>query len=398
MPAIPILNRKRARELRPTGRDAAHRRRTRQARAGYCAITLVPRPEVAQQHGYVHAGIVAAIVDTAGGYAGFTLFPPDSSVLTVEFKLNLLAPAHGELLVAEGFVVKPGPHARDHARRSARGARRQAYAGGADAADAHGDARQDGSPTHSRRSDVTLDDMLNFPSLSFHHGETIDMLRATVRAVRRRRDRAARRRRSTRRTSSRWTCGARWATSACSASPSRRSTAAPAMGYLAHFVAMEEISPRLGLGRAVLRRAFEPVRQPDPPQRQRRAEAASTCRSSISGEHVGALADERAGRRLGRRVDAPARRRARATATCSTATRCGSPTARTPTRWSSTPRPTRGRAHGHHRVPDREGHEGLLDRAEARQARHARLQHLRARVPGLRGAGGERPRRRRAAA
>jgi len=75
---------------------------------GYCAITLVPRPEVAQQHGYVHAGVVGAIVDSAGGYAGFTLFPADSSVLTVEFKLNLLAPAHGELLVAEGFVVKPG--------------------------------------------------------------------------------------------------------------------------------------------------------------------------------------------------------------------------------------------------------------------------------------------------
>jgi acyl-coenzyme A thioesterase PaaI-like protein len=47
-------------------------------------------------------------VDSAGGYAGFTLFPADSSVLTVEFKLNLLAPATGDLLVAEGFVVKPG--------------------------------------------------------------------------------------------------------------------------------------------------------------------------------------------------------------------------------------------------------------------------------------------------
>ncbi len=75
---------------------------------GYCAITLVPRPELAQQHGYVHAGIVSTIVDSAGGYAGFTLFPADSSVLTVEFKLNLLAPADGERLVAEGFVVKPG--------------------------------------------------------------------------------------------------------------------------------------------------------------------------------------------------------------------------------------------------------------------------------------------------
>lgn len=75
---------------------------------GYCAITLVPRAEIAQQHGYVHAGIVAAIVDSAGGYAGFSLFPVTASVLTVEFKLNLLAPAHGERLVAEGFVVKPG--------------------------------------------------------------------------------------------------------------------------------------------------------------------------------------------------------------------------------------------------------------------------------------------------
>jgi len=75
---------------------------------GYCAIALTPRPELSQQHGYVHAGIVSAIIDSAGGYAGFTLFPEDSSVLTVEFKLNLLAPAAGERLIAEGFVVKPG--------------------------------------------------------------------------------------------------------------------------------------------------------------------------------------------------------------------------------------------------------------------------------------------------
>lgn len=75
---------------------------------GYCAITLMPRPETSQQHGYVHAGIISALIDTAGGFAGFSLFPADSSVLTVEFKLNLLAPATGDLLVAEGFVVKPG--------------------------------------------------------------------------------------------------------------------------------------------------------------------------------------------------------------------------------------------------------------------------------------------------
>jgi uncharacterized protein (TIGR00369 family) len=75
---------------------------------GYCAIALAPSAAVSQQHGYVHAGVVAAIVDTAGGYAGFTLFPGDASVLTVEFKLNLLAPAAGDRLVAEAFVVKSG--------------------------------------------------------------------------------------------------------------------------------------------------------------------------------------------------------------------------------------------------------------------------------------------------
>jgi len=75
---------------------------------GYCAISLVPGPGVSQQHGYVHAGVVSAIVDTAGGYAGFSLFPATASVLTVEFKVNLLAPAEGERIVAEGFVVKPG--------------------------------------------------------------------------------------------------------------------------------------------------------------------------------------------------------------------------------------------------------------------------------------------------
>src|SRR5260221_13759852 len=94
---------------------------------GYCAIALKPRPEVSQQHGYVHAGVVSAIVDSAGGYAGFTLFPASASVLTVEFKLNLLAPAAGDRLIAEGFVVKPGRtlaitrgevHAEHHGRRT----------------------------------------------------------------------------------------------------------------------------------------------------------------------------------------------------------------------------------------------------------------------------------------
>jgi uncharacterized protein (TIGR00369 family) len=82
--------------------------RLAELRPGYCAIELPYREDLTQQHGYVHAGIVAAIVDSAGGYAGFTLFPADSSVLTVEYKLNLIAPAAGERLIAEGQVVKPG--------------------------------------------------------------------------------------------------------------------------------------------------------------------------------------------------------------------------------------------------------------------------------------------------
>jgi uncharacterized protein (TIGR00369 family) len=82
--------------------------RLAEVRAGYCAIELPYREDLTQQHGYVHAGIVGAIVDSAGGYAGLTLFPGDASVLTVEYKLNLLAPAAGERLVAQAEVVKPG--------------------------------------------------------------------------------------------------------------------------------------------------------------------------------------------------------------------------------------------------------------------------------------------------
>jgi uncharacterized protein (TIGR00369 family) len=77
-------------------------------RPGYCAIELPYRNELTQQHGYIHAGIVSAIADSAGGYAGFTLFPAEASVLTVEYKLNLLAPAKGDRLIAEAEVVKPG--------------------------------------------------------------------------------------------------------------------------------------------------------------------------------------------------------------------------------------------------------------------------------------------------
>jgi uncharacterized protein (TIGR00369 family) len=71
-------------------------------------ITLPRRPEVSQQHGYVHAGAISAIADSAGGYAALTLMPETSEVLTVEYKLNLLAPAAGDRLEASGTVLRSG--------------------------------------------------------------------------------------------------------------------------------------------------------------------------------------------------------------------------------------------------------------------------------------------------
>ena len=75
---------------------------------GHCEIRLPFRDDLTQQNGYFHAGITGTIVDSAGGYAGLTLMPAGAEVLTVEFKLNLLAPADGDLLVAEGQVLKSG--------------------------------------------------------------------------------------------------------------------------------------------------------------------------------------------------------------------------------------------------------------------------------------------------
>ncbi|MDD5297016.1 MAG: PaaI family thioesterase [Rhodocyclaceae bacterium] len=75
---------------------------------GWCEIRMPFRPDLTQQHGFFHAGITTTAVDSAAGYAGFTLMAPNTSVLSVEFKINLLAPADGELLIATGEVVKPG--------------------------------------------------------------------------------------------------------------------------------------------------------------------------------------------------------------------------------------------------------------------------------------------------
>lgn len=75
---------------------------------GEAEIELPYRDELTQQHKFFHGGITTMIADSAAGYAAYSLFPAGSSVLTVEFKMSLLAPAAGEKLVAAARVVKPG--------------------------------------------------------------------------------------------------------------------------------------------------------------------------------------------------------------------------------------------------------------------------------------------------
>jgi uncharacterized protein (TIGR00369 family) len=75
---------------------------------GIVEIALRPTAGISQQHGFVHAGAVSAIADTAAGYAALTLMPAGAGVLTTGFKINLLAPAKGDRIVAIGKVVKSG--------------------------------------------------------------------------------------------------------------------------------------------------------------------------------------------------------------------------------------------------------------------------------------------------
>jgi len=75
---------------------------------GIIEILLPYRADLAQQHGYLHAGIVTTIADSACGYAAYSLMPANSEVLSVEFKVNLLLPAKGEMFLASAEVVKSG--------------------------------------------------------------------------------------------------------------------------------------------------------------------------------------------------------------------------------------------------------------------------------------------------
>ncbi len=76
--------------------------------AGRVVIVMPHKPELTQQHGFLHAGIVATALDSACGYAAFSLMPADAAVLTIEFKVNLLVPARGPWFRFEGLVVKAG--------------------------------------------------------------------------------------------------------------------------------------------------------------------------------------------------------------------------------------------------------------------------------------------------
>ncbi|MCC7196031.1 MAG: PaaI family thioesterase [Gemmatimonadaceae bacterium] len=75
---------------------------------GEVDVELPFRSDLVQQHGFLHAGVTAAIADSACGYAALSVMPEDAAVLSVEFKVNLLAPAAGRRFVAQGRVVRSG--------------------------------------------------------------------------------------------------------------------------------------------------------------------------------------------------------------------------------------------------------------------------------------------------
>jgi uncharacterized protein (TIGR00369 family) len=75
---------------------------------GHISISMPYSEDLTQQHDYYHAGSLTSIVDSACGYAALTLMPPDTEVLTIEFKVNFVSPAIGDHVIAHGRVVKPG--------------------------------------------------------------------------------------------------------------------------------------------------------------------------------------------------------------------------------------------------------------------------------------------------
>jgi uncharacterized protein (TIGR00369 family) len=75
---------------------------------GRVSIRLPFRADLTQQHGFLHAGVIASVADSACGYAALSLMPPDAGVLSIEFKVNMLAPAKGDSIIARAEVIRPG--------------------------------------------------------------------------------------------------------------------------------------------------------------------------------------------------------------------------------------------------------------------------------------------------
>jgi uncharacterized protein (TIGR00369 family) len=75
---------------------------------GTVEIEMPYAAELTQQHGFLHAGVISTALDSACGYAAYSVMPPDAAVLTIEFKVNLLAPGRGERFLFRGSVTKPG--------------------------------------------------------------------------------------------------------------------------------------------------------------------------------------------------------------------------------------------------------------------------------------------------
>lgn len=79
-----------------------------QVTPGMIEIEMPFSEELTQQHGFLHAGVISTALDSACGYAAFSLMPSDAAVLTIEFKVNMLAPGRGERFLFRGSVTKPG--------------------------------------------------------------------------------------------------------------------------------------------------------------------------------------------------------------------------------------------------------------------------------------------------
>jgi uncharacterized protein (TIGR00369 family) len=88
--------------MRTIGAEIAH------VAPGEVDLRMAHRDDLTQQHGFIHAGIISALADSACGYAAYTLMPPDAGVVSIEFKVNLVAPAAGEAFVARARVKKAG--------------------------------------------------------------------------------------------------------------------------------------------------------------------------------------------------------------------------------------------------------------------------------------------------